>query len=345
MKANFLLISCALVLLFAGCSKDTDTIREEKTISAYDLKVGNSINSFISKVEYHKEYPDLKSLETISADSALWYLESTFNYCYGFPNEFYKSFVVDTLSFSLLLSGNDVNMTDLTDKFNEMIQDVSTTYQAVNFGEKGLSLVNLQEASVAEDQLNFTVQVVTGERGEVPPSPVLDGPFEEGDDWWYGEMEGRCDEFLLDSDAAQQLMLAMNATLPDPEGNFYVIHPVNISRKGGEPNVRRETDPNPPDNIYDYYLFYGNEQIGDVDLCLNRNVMNTYYRFLRQLLLNIIPNEEFGQLNYSLINVTNAQGTYKNYPNNLREYYHEGLFNYGIKIHYVGEIDFPVAID
>ena len=177
MKANFLLFSCALVLLFAGCSKEVDEIRQEKSISAYDLKVGNSINSFISKVEYHKAYPDLKSLETISADSALWYLESTFNYCYGFPNEFYKSFAIDTLSFSLLLSGSDVNMTDLTDKFNEMIQEISTTYQAVNFGEKGLSLVNLQEAAVDEGLLHFTVQVVTGEKGEVPPSPLLDGPF------------------------------------------------------------------------------------------------------------------------------------------------------------------------
>lgn len=121
-------------------------------------------------------------------------------------------------SFNLLLTGNDVNMTDLTDKFNEMIQEVSTTYQAVNFGEKGLSLVNLQEASVAENQLNFTVQVVTGGKGEVPPSPVISGPFEEGDDWWYGEGEGKCDGTVLDGDAAEQFIIAMNASIADPKG-------------------------------------------------------------------------------------------------------------------------------
>lgn len=334
------------VLFTASCSKDAGEALVETPVTAFDIKVGNNINSFINNVAYQKANPGFKSLETISADSALWYLESTFNYCYGFPNEFYKSFTIDTLSFNLLLSGSKVNMTDLTDKFNEMIQEISTTYHAVAYAEKGLSLVNLQEASVSEGLLQFAVQVVTGEKGEIPPSPVLDGPFEDGDDWWYGEMAGRCDEFLLDSDAAQQLKSAMNATLPDPEGNFYVINPVNISRKGGEPNVRKETDPNPPDNSYDYYLFYANEEIGDVNLCMNRNIMNTYYSFLRQLLLNKIPNEEFRQLNYSLINVINIQGTYKNIvPNSIREYYHQGLFNYGIKIHYVGEVDFPVAID
>lgn len=337
-----------MAFYFSACQKSGEeiTTTPETEITVFDIKVGNAINSFIDKVAYQKENPGLKSLETISADSALWYLESTFNYCYGFPNEFYKSFAIDTLSFNLLLSGSDVNMTDLTDKFNEMIQEISTTYHAVAYTEKGLSLVNLQEATIDEGLLHFTVQVVTGEKGEVPPSPVLDGPFEEGDDWWYGEMEGRCNEFLLDSDAAQQLKLAMNATLPDPDGSFYVINPIDIRRKGGEPNVRRETDPNPPDNSYDYYLFYVNEQIGDVNLCMTRNVMNTYYSFLRQLLLNKIPTEEFGQLNYSLINILNIQGTYNNIlPNNIKEYYHEGLFNYGIKIHYVGEVDFPVAID
>ncbi len=238
MKLNQFFILTAFVLFTASCSKDAGEVVVETPLTAFDIKVGNDINSFINKVAYQKANPGFKSLEAISADSALWYLESTFNYCYGFPNEFYKSFTIDTLSFNLLLSGSKVNMTDLTDKFNEMIQEISTTYHAVAYTEKGLSLVNLQEAGVSEGLLQFTVQVVTGEKGEIPPSPVLDGPFEEGDDWWYGEMAGRCEEFFGNSDAANQLMMAMNATLPDPEGNFYVINPVLIIKKGGDQNIR-----------------------------------------------------------------------------------------------------------
>ena len=198
---------------------------------------------------------------------------------------------------------------------------------------------------MAEDQLNFTVQVVTGEKGEVPPSPVISGPFEEGDDWWYGENQGKCDGTVETSDAAKELMLAMNATLPDPEGNFYVIHPTVIKRTGGEPNVRRENDPNPPDNIYDYYLFYGTEEIGSVELCLSRNRMNIYYGYLRDLLLTKIPNEEFSPL-YKLINVENMVGLWSFVnENGEREYFHEGWFNYGIKIHYISDTIYPIQID
>jgi hypothetical protein len=339
-----ILLSGWMAIYFSSCQKGGEVLTETQ-VTAFDIKVGNAINSFIDKVAYQKENPGFKSLETISADSALWYLESTFNYCYGFPNEFYKSFAIDTLSFSLLLSGSEVNMTDLTDKFNEMIQEISTTYHAVAYAEKGLSLVNLQEATVDEGLLHFTVQVVTGEKGEVPPSPVLDGPFEEGDDWWYGENQGKCDGTVETSDAAKQLMLAMNATLPDPEGNFYVINPSVIERKGGEPNVRRENDPNPPDNNYDYYLFYGTEEIGLVEKCLNRNRMNTNYAYLRYLLLTKIPNEELSSL-YKLINVENMVGSWSFVGQTTnREYFHEGNFNYGIKIHYLNDNNYPIQID
>ena len=324
-----------MAFYFSACQKSGEeiTTTPETEITVFDIKVGNAINSFIDKVAYQKENPGLKSLETISADSALWYLESTFNYCYGFPNEFYKSFAIDTLSFNLLLSGSDVNMTDLTDKFNEMIQEISTTYHAVAYAEKGLSLVNLQEATIDEGLLHFTVQVVTGEKGEVPPTPVLDGPFEDGDDWWYGEMTGRCDEFFGDSDAANQLMMAMNATLPVPESNFYVINPVLIFKKGGDQNIRLPGDIE--DNSYDYYLFYGNEQIGNVPLCLNRNNMNSYYVFLKHLLLTKIINEELNS-SYSLIGVRNLRGKSNSdmNPNDLK-YFHEGYFDYGIKVYYI----------
>jgi hypothetical protein len=327
------------VLFTASCSKDAGEALVETPVTAFDIKVGNNINSFINNVAYQKANPGFKSLETISADSALWYLESTFNYCYGFPNEFYKSFTIDTLSFNLLLSGSKVNMTDLTDKFNEMIQEISTTYHAVAYAEKGLSLVNLQEATIDEGLLHFTVQVVTGEKGEVPPSPVLDGPFEEGDDWWYGERQGRCEEFLLDSDAADQLKIAMNAALPDPEGNFFVINAVEIIKRGGDAELRRPGDIE--DNVNDYYLFYVNEDIGDVELCLNRNSMNWYYSSLEYLLFTKIKDEELSPY-YSLISVSSLIGenNYVENPGNY-EYYHEGSFNYGMKVCYAGAPDYP----
>jgi hypothetical protein len=340
-----LIVAVMAAALIYSCSKEIAESEVTQPYSDFDLQISNNIKGFIAGVSYQMENPDLKSDESFSIDSALWYLESTFNYCYGFPGEYYRQYEIDTFMLTLnLTSDNRVSMNELTAKYDIMLQEITDAYYNVAFEEKGLSLINLQEATITEDEVSFSVNVATGEKG-IPPQLIISGPFVEDDDWWYGEMEGRCNEFLNDSDAAKQLMIAMNATLPNPIGSFHVINPTTINREGGKPNLRRETDPNPPDNLYDFYLFYGTEQISPVELCLYRNDMNIYYGFLRHLLLIKIRNEEFNSL-YSLINVVDMVGRYNSisYPVQ-REYFHEGWYNYGIKVHYISEPDYPIQLD
>ncbi len=344
-----LLAALAIALVFGACSKEEAKFDEPQTFTTFDLKVSNTIKGFIEKIDYQNLNPMFKSLETVEADSALWYLESTFNYCYGFPNEFYSKFEVDTLGFTLeLTTDGKVNLSMLANKYNQMIEEITIVYQNVDFEEKGLSLINLQDAELADGKISFFVNVVTGEKGEIPPPPVLEGPFGDDDNWWYGEEEGKCNGTVQNTDAANQLMLVMNATLPNPEGNFHVISLVTIDRKGGEANVRRETDPNPPDNLYDYYLFFGTEEIGPVELCLYRNPMNAYYGYLRDLLLTKIRNEELNPM-YSLINVVEIVGSWEflndGNPDDGKKFFHEGSFKYGIKIHYFDEPYFPIYLD
>lgn len=311
------------------------------------MKVGNKIKNFISKVDIQLKNPTLKSLETIDKDSALWYLEATFNYCYGFPNDYYDKFEIDTIGMTLDLTvGGRVNMTELANKYNQMVQEISILYNSSGFAQRGLSLVNLDDVQFVDDYINFYIHIIIGRKGTIPPVPVIEGPFGDQDNWWYGENKGICESFTYDSDAAVQLMLAMNGTLPDPVDNFYVINPVDIERKGGVLNVRRETDPNPPDNLYDYYLYFGSEGIGPVELCLNRNAMNIYYNYLRYLLLIKIPNEELSP-SYSLILVQSLEGSWgliNQSDPTLRNYFHKGKFNYGIKVHYLPESDYPITL-
>lgn len=338
----FLLLSLATGLLMTRCSKDnveSNFNNKPEVPEAFQLKVGNDIRQFLTKVETIKQNPLLKNDETIETDSALWYLESCFNYSYGFPNQFYKNFKIDTLEFTLSLAGNQrVSMTALAAKYEQMIDEVRQVYHASSFAQKGLALINLQKASTTAESISFTVNVVTGEKTDnIPPQPVIEGPFGNEDYWWYGEMEGRCGEFLMNSDAAHQLMMAMNASLPDPTvGNFYVINPVDVERKGGRPNVRRPNDP--LDNNFDYYLFYASEAVGTVDLCLERNTMNAYYNHLRYLGLEKIKEDENLGSMYSLIGITTMFG-YKDETflsgNNFWNFYHEGTFQYGIKVYYM----------
>ena len=339
-KLQILSILLILGLLsLINCSKERELTvgNDQHAVSIeFQTKVTQDILQFLDKVEVYKSNPNLKNDESMDVDSALWYLESCFNYSYGFPNEFYKTYQVDTIYLTLELTGNRrVSMNALIAKYEQMIEEVRSVYHGSAFEQKGLALINLQEASGTAENIHFAVNVVTGEKtDDIPPQPVLEGPFGDEDYWWYGEMEGRCEEFLMDSDAAQQLMMAMNASLPDPTGNFYVINPVFKDRKGGDPNVRRPNDP--LDNSFDYYLFCASEEVGPVNLCLERNTMNTYFNFLRYLGHQKIKEDEGLESVYSLICITKMLGLSD--WNLLREttnYYHECSFQYGIKIHYL----------
>ncbi len=63
--------------------------------------------------------------------------------------------------------------------------------------------------------------------------------------------------------------------------------------------------------------------------------MNSYYVFLKHLLLTKIINEELYS-SYSLIGVRNLRGKSNSdmNPNDL-QYFHEGYFDYGIKVYYI----------
>ena len=78
-------------LLMTRCSKDhveSNFNNKPEVPEAFQLKVGHDIRQFLTKVETIRQNPLLKNVETLGTDSALWYLESCFNYSYGFPNKF-----------------------------------------------------------------------------------------------------------------------------------------------------------------------------------------------------------------------------------------------------------------
>lgn len=332
-RMYFSMIGLGLIMLMSNCAKEaTETKKAEKPLSQNDLKIGNTIKSFKSKVAYYEQHPDLKSSETIAADSALWLLESTINYSHAFPNEFYNDFAIDSLSITVTRNADgSVDLNELTQKYNVMKQTVADSYHSTDFSDKGLAVVDLTTTSVTETQLTLNVQTITGQRGIEPPEPVVGGPFQEGDDWWYGEMAGKCSPHTYDSDAAKQLMIVMNGNIPTPTGNFFFITPITINKKGGDPKLRRSNDP-VLDNVYDYYLYSTSDLYGPINdavLCLNRNEMNTYYGDLEFLLFTKIPNEDLP--GYRLIHIKNMNGTYEDVNNGGNvHYFHEGAFEYGI---------------
>jgi hypothetical protein len=231
----------------------------------------------------------------------------------------------------------------LTQKYEEMKANVANDYHNSSFTEKGLGYVNVTEVAQTDDELLLVVESGTGKKGLVPgPGPGIDGPFNAGNDWYYGKDKGHC-EWDFESDAAQQLMIAMNNEIPDPNGNYFFINLNSVTKKGGNDNVRRDNDPGDPDNDFDYYLYSSRTDITGFEddmLCLYVNEMNIYYSYLQHLVYTKIPNEDFSP-GYSIESVVDIDGSWEWTDPSNKHYFHEGIFQFGIKVGFADSSEIP----
>jgi len=348
MKKSIYIISilaAGLLLMVYSCSKEeAQTAKSHgNDLTPYEIQVHNAIKGFISTIEMHRENPHYKSGQVVSPDSALWLLEATINYSHAFPNEFYTEYVADTINLTVPLNSDGmVDLTVLTSKYNEMKLAVATVYHNSNFEEKGLAVVDLEESSIKEDQFEINVQVFTGEKGhDPPPPPPVNGPFNEGDDWWYGKNLGHCDNpGGIQEDAANHLFWETVGLVPNPNGNYFFINEFTMYLQGGDPNLLRDFT---PDNYLDYWLYFAIEGspipfVEDEDLCVEWQEMNAYYVFLKGLMFDFLPK-------YYLPDVLNLHGysveTFHELTdhsevefNGITKYYHKAKFTFGIKVYY-----------
>ncbi|MBN2174152.1 MAG: hypothetical protein JW731_08475 [Bacteroidales bacterium] len=271
-------ILISILLLGISCSKEDiksdDQNQTDKSNRGQQFT--KAIKDFKQKVAHYQEKPAYKSGETVNADSALLLLEGTINYSHAFTMDYYDETRVEDLTLVLPKNGNgEVDMEVLVQKYLEMKADITTVYYNSNFENKGLVLVDLSETTQNGDEITINVGVITGDRNnQLPPGPGISGPFEEGDDWWYGENVGTCDGSITFSDAAHEISGEMAKyihfyNLEHGIAYFWLLTTLDL--QGGDDYIRRPGDPSPQDNFYDYYLFNADSIYGpnaDDLLCL-----------------------------------------------------------------------------
>ncbi len=364
MKRTFylfgILIAGAMITMYS-CTKENQTtdrapapatMQQASTLVGglipTDLKVNALIKNFKQKVAYYRKNPTLKSSETVPADSALWYLEATINYSHAFPNEYYEGFEIDTAYLSIAKDDNgNVDMVVLSQKYNELKVEVSTLYHGSSYENKGLAVVDLKEASQNGSGIVFIAETLTGNKGTEPPDPVLGGPFTIGDNWWYGEEAGKCEENSpLGSDAAKQLLGHINDEIPDPNGNYFFINHVDYEIEGGDDLLDRGEI---HDNHLDYYLFFattalGPNSCGHDTLCVEWPEMNIYYSYLKILIFDFLPSNAQELFGKSIEEVINVQG-YSVWNQPYIEYKHYLKAKFGEKVGYAPSSQCPQVID
>lgn len=309
------------VLIFNSCSKQelTDkpvTGEQEVKISEQDIAVYNKIMDFKKKVDYIKENPHYKSGETITADSAVWYLDAAFNLTYAFTVDTFIDFNTDTFTISIGKTDGMVNLDDLSAAFYELKDKTLIIYNATDGEQKELYVSHMEITSSTSDEIVIKITATIGSKNNTtPPGFSQWGPFNEGDDWMYGEKLGDCSSgggiWWGLKDAATEIENATNTYrykyIQDegPWGSAFYTEPsaVSIVTVYNDPTNKElfiNTNDDIIDNDRDYLLLYQEKDIPNgliVETCIPWEDMNFYYHGTHKVIYEII------QENYNVFGV------------------------------------------
>jgi len=280
-----------------------------------DHSVINRIMNFKQKAKYLKENPGYKSGESMSVDSAKWYLDAVFNYSYAYTEESFDSFNSGTFMLTLTKINGRIDFEDICDAFNELREQTLLIYYNTDGDEKELYVSHMEITNDTDDEVTVTVTATIGSdtNETLPPTFVQWGPFIDDDDWMYGERMGDCfGNYEDEKDAATEICWATNfyrSKYIQDEGTgwyAYYTEPSAIGEATVYNSLQNQIlfrNPNDAtiDNDRDYLLLYqkkDNLNGLEIETCIPWEDMNFYYHGTRKVIYEII------QDNYSVFGVS-----------------------------------------
>lgn len=292
------------------------------------------IATFRNKLAYHRDNPDFKSGEVMSAEEAIWNLETLFNVTYGFPDEQYGKTKTDQTIVVINVNNNDeVSIDDVTTTFEEIINIVTQYYYQCTFAQKGFLLLDLEKGETTEDQVEIGLRSVIGEKeGEW-------NPFGPADYWWYGYEVGTCNWDSAGTDAAEKIQDAVNIyrplVSPPPGYRFDYSDYQTVTKFGNEYQ----------NELGEKLIFYKedtNVPFTWEDQCLDPDEMNFHFYSERYVANNIVATE----LNKTFMHCV-LQGLLEPKPGNVEVQciHHNNNLTYAIRhLIPIGSIDPPIEL-
>ncbi len=203
-KYRFIMIT--MVLMFSvlySCKKDVGISNEEQNgqYTPESMALWSKLNNFNQKIK-----TGLKTEEFISPDSAMWYLEALFNVQQATDTTF-DDVVTYKRNYTLNVNTNGtVNMSDIVAVYNQLVADLQTELQSIDADYKFLIIADLQESTMKSG--DFEMELTAG----LGINPLIFyEPITTDDNWFYGNMLGRCDgSYFGQSDAGQELKRRFN---------------------------------------------------------------------------------------------------------------------------------------
>jgi len=252
---NILILSSGL-LLFFGCNKIkyTDN-KDELKITEADKNFVDNVKKNISEFKQYKEGKLLKSTETISIDSALLFLDETFNYSYSYWYTPYSKLISDTSYIEIPLTEEDrvIKYCDLFGAYDNAVTNVRNNFYDYQLPDKRVVGFQVQNLGPNPQTGNLRVRFI---------SQILSGQgflITQGDDYYFEVDSHLCDGTIPpqgDCGAANIVEQDVNfILLPAPPPKYRVFFTEEEKHEAIATNFPAG---NPIDNFEDYYIYYGN---------------------------------------------------------------------------------------
>lgn len=274
-KLTFL-ASLALITVFIlfGCKKgQKDNVSNVKQPSISNINIVPIIKSFKLRMNSH-----VKTTDSVTADSAEWYLVALSNYTYGDASAQGEYQSIDSAFVSIPFSNSHIAISDMENKYDAIIDSIRLHYNSIDNSEKQLLAVDVQTIWKISNQINFKITSFIL-YGSFPTGNLTFGP----NDWWKwwnggcnfgGYCAGVDSGQNMASDAANQIQNKVMARKAIPTQGYCYVPPLATIELW--PTDYPNPDHSGEYNYYSYYMFWNVSGQPDFHGCLCPDEMNFY---------------------------------------------------------------------
>jgi len=313
-----LFVSAAILIVAQSCKKDV-VFNEQKDNLLYTPEAMRIYKQLVN-FKYNLDNPT-RDNQSMTVDSAVWYLEALFNVNNAFADSTFGYLISDTSYYQLSINDSGlIELSDISLVYDLMVLDLNNILNQINNDVKFLYAGNLENNGINGSTLNLLLFNNIGIN-----ILAMYEPFEEEDDWRYGNGLGKCYIPGFTSDAVQELEWRLDHPYfasPIP-GNTWISQQIKDAWWWEYP-----INNNP---YGDYRIFY--DGVSQEPPCLENYMLDYYLTNAHQIIYTVDdPNtpELEGERpeGKDFIDVfiwSNNLGT--------TPFYHNYAINYGIKVY------------
>lgn len=326
-----LMVALIVAVVCVACNKDKETA---KPIDSAPTIEQDGMNAYLKDFKERMQSGE-KANETLNLEDAIWHLEAVLNYSYANAENQITDIKCDTFIYTIQTSGEEMNLSQINDAFNDLSEDIEIAFNKSNLPNKNILSIRTEFEDIAKTNAISVKSIVT-----TSGISTIGLWFGETDYWCEGYEYGKCGTYSGDcigSDATIELSKKLNMRLPTYDH-------ISISRGGYFTDIERfvigEADSDFPEDDFlideespcHYKIYYNSNSFTDpysnMTGCIPPRDMNYYLSKGPEIIAHYQPEGKV------IISAQYLFGYYVSLP--PRPTFHQLVIDYGV-FHFFGE--------